>query len=153
MCVREFSFPIRFPGIFKGHILLIFPWISMIPLGLDVSKKLIRNYLWTLSWFPDSQPGYIPLRHPSPHTNVGNGEALNDTPLYVVMHDQWIAWKLFENPMQPKIKTRIIYISITHSAHPCHPLAISNPKKSHYGLKVTYKKAVQFLKVLLLCGM
>jgi len=39
-CVfREFSFPIRFPGNFKGHIMLISPWISMIPLGLDVSKN------------------------------------------------------------------------------------------------------------------
>jgi hypothetical protein len=55
--------------------------------------------------------------------------------------------------MQPKIKTQIIYVSITHNAHPRHTLAISNPMKSHYGLKATFKKAVGFLKVLHLCEM
>jgi hypothetical protein len=34
-----------------------------------------------------------------------------------------------------------------------HPLAISNPMKSHYGLKVTFEKAVRFLKVLHPCEM
>jgi hypothetical protein len=153
MCLENFSFPIRFPGNFKSHILLISPWIPMIS-RVRCVKKLVTNYLWTLSWFLDSQPGYIPLHHPhGVLTNVSNGEALNLTLLHVVMPDQWITWKLFENPMQPKMKTRIIYVSITHNAHPCHPLAISSPTKSHYGLKVTFQKAVRFSKVLLLCEM